>query len=409
MSIRMGIAVAAGLLAVVGWRATPAPRCSRRRRRRSRRSHGRAAPRPSDLHHAERREGANYNVTARGPAVPTGKRSQGPGHHRQGEHLRRRGARQRQVGRREGQVPEKLTFPRSRRTRRRSRIAPQVMRAASRLAGVTGCCCPSRTASAVAPTAPARRARRAFRYRLQPFESKREINPEKRGFAVAGRSQITYMNRSTESPGYHPFGRRRKRQARGAFLGHPARVDHGRDEALVPRLRHERDRGACAARCARRPQAGAPAHPLFDARERAHARQEAREVGAHRRRRDGQISPARRPGDLRRAGAHGAGLLDAPAADRRAGQFRLGRRRSAGGDALHREPPDQGRDGAARGHRRGHGRFPGELRRQRDASRSSCRRASRTCWSTAPAASRSAWRPTSRRTISAKWSMPAWR
>jgi hypothetical protein len=31
-----------------------------------------------------------------------------------------------------------------------------------------------------------------------------------------------------------------------------------------------------------------------------------------------------------------------------------------------------------------------------------CRPASRTCWSTAPAASRSAWRPTSRRTISAR-------
>ena len=60
------------------------------------------------------------------------------------------------------------------------------------------------------------------------------------------------------------------------------------------------------------------------------------QVGPHRRRRDGQVSPARRPGDLRRPGAHGAGLLDAPAADRRAGQFRLGRRRSAGGDALHR-------------------------------------------------------------------------
>ncbi len=31
-----------------------------------------------------------------------------------------------------------------------------------------------------------------------------------------------------------------------------------------------------------------------------------------------------------------------------------------------------------------------------------CRPSSRTCWSTAPAASRSAWRPTSRRTISAR-------
>ena len=45
----------------------------------------------------------------------------------------------------------------------------------------------------------------------------------------------------------------------------------------------------------------------------------------------------------------------------------------------------------------------------RNASRPSCRRASPTCWSTARAASPSAWPPTSRRTISARWSTPAWR
>ena len=67
-----------------------------------------------------------------------------------------------------------------------------------------------------------------------------------------------------------------------------------------------------------------------------HAGQALYEVGPHRRRRDGQIPSARRPGDLRRAGAHGAAFLHAPAADRRAGQFRLGRRRSSGGDALYR-------------------------------------------------------------------------
>ena len=44
-----------------------------------------------------------------------------------------------------------------------------------------------------------------------------------------------------------------------------------------------------------------------------------------------------------------------------------------------------------------------------DWSRSSCRRASPTCWSTAPAASPSAWRPTSRRTISARRSTACWR
>ena len=46
--------------------------------------------------------------------------------------------------------------------------------------------------------------------------------------------------------------------------------------------------------------------------------------------------------------------------------------------------------------------FRPELRRHARPSRWCCRRASRTCWSTAPPASRSAWRPTSRRTTSAR-------
>ena len=136
--------------------------------------------------------------------------------------------------------------------------------------------------------------------------------------------------------------------------------------------------------------------------QRPHARQDIRQIGARGRRRDGQIPSARRQRDLRRAGAHGAGFLHAPAADRRAGQFRLGRRRSAGGDALHRVPARQARDGAARRHRQGHRRLPGRTTTATSTSRWSCRRASRTCWSTAPAASPSAWRPTSRRTISAR-------
>ena len=60
------------------------------------------------------------------------------------------------------------------------------------------------------------------------------------------------------------------------------------------------------------------------------------EVRHHRRRRDGQVPPARRPGDLRHARAHGAAVLAALPARRRPGQLRLDRRRSAGGDALHR-------------------------------------------------------------------------
>ncbi len=105
---------------------------------------------------------------------------------------------------------------------------------------------------------------------------------------------------------------------------------------------------------------------------------------------------------LRRPGAHGPGLLDALHAHRRPGQLRLGRRRSAGGLALHRVPDGEDRRRAAGRHRQGDRRLPAELRRQGDASRRSCRRASRTCWSTAPPASRSAWRPTSRRTTCAR-------
>ena len=53
--------------------------------------------------------------------------------------------------------------------------------------------------------------------------------------------------------------------------------------------------------------------------------------------------------------------------------------------------------------------FTAELRQFRKPSRRSCRPNSRTFWSTAPAASPSAWRPTFPRTISAKSSTPAWR
>jgi DNA gyrase subunit A len=100
---------------------------------------------------------------------------------------------------------------------------------------------------------------------------------------------------------------------------------------------------ARAAGRARRPEAGAPPHPLFDARAGGYDwnkpyRKSARVVGDVM----GKYHPH---GDARSTtpGAHGAGLLDAPAADRRAGQFRLGRRRSAGGHALHRSAPGQGR------------------------------------------------------------------
>ena len=74
------------------------------------------------------------------------------------------------------------------------------------------------------------------------------------------------------------------------------------------------------------------------------------------------------------------------------------RRRRPRRDAVHRVPSDRGRDGDGREHRRGHRRLRPELRRPGDRSRRSCPRRSRTCWSTAPRASRSAWPRTWRRT-----------
>ncbi len=62
----------------------------------------------------------------------------------------------------------------------------------------------------------------------------------------------------------------------------------------------------------------------------------------------GQLSPARRPVGLRRAGAHGAGLHAALSADRRPGQLRLARRRWRRGDALHRGAPVHDHQPAAR-------------------------------------------------------------
>ncbi len=103
----------------------------------------------------------------------------------------------------------------------------------------------------------------------------------------------------------------------------------------------------------------------------------------------GKYHPHGDPRDLRRAGAHGADFSMRLHAGRRAGQLRLGRRRSG------RRPcatPSAGLaqagEGAARRHRQGHGRVPAQLRRQRERARGAAGALSRTCWSTALAASR---------------------
>ena len=88
--------------------------------------------------------------------------------------------------------------------------------------------------------------------------------------------------------------------------------------------------------------------------------QEVRDRG---RRRARQVPPARRRLGLRRAGAHGAGVLPALSAGRRAGELRLGRRRPRGGLPLHRGAAHPRRDGDAGGHRQEHRRLPAQLRR----------------------------------------------
>ena len=149
---------------------------------------------------------------------------------------------------------------------------------------------------------------------------------------------------------------RAARQDRGA------RAREG-DALLVSRLRDERDRRARAARRPRRAQAGAPARALRDARPRPAAEPGVPEVRVHRRRGDGQVPPARRLGDLRDAGADGAGLRPALPAGRRPGQLRLDRRRPAGRDAVHGGAPRVAGHGDAPRHRRGHRRLRPELRR----------------------------------------------
>jgi DNA gyrase subunit A len=125
------------------------------------------------------------------------------------------------------------------------------------------------------------------------------------------------------------------------------------------------------------------------------------EVRPRRRRRDGQVPPARRLRDLRRAGPHGAAVLDAlPLVD---GQGNFGSSTATTPRPMRytecrlaarawRCSPTSTRTPST----------SGQLRRPRAGADWSCRRASRTCWSTAPAASRSAWPPTSRRTTCAR-------
>ena len=91
------------------------------------------------------------------------------------------------------------------------------------------------------------------------------------------------------------------------------------------------------------------------------------------------------------------------AAGRRQRQLRLSGQRPGGGHALHRvQAGAAGHGDAARTSTR-RPSTSGPTTTAAPRSPSSCRHASRTCWSTARPASRSAWPPTSRRTTCARW------
>ena len=142
----------------------------------------------------------------------------------------------------------------------------------------------------------------------------------------------------------------------------------GGDAQRLPRVLLQRHLLAGAARRPRRPEAGAAPDPVRDERAGPAPGPPAREVQPGRRRGHGQVPPARRPGDLRRPGADGAAVHDAPAARRRPRQLRLARRRP-GRLALHRGPDGAGRAAHGRRPRRGHRRLRPQLRRLADPAR----------------------------------------
>ena len=158
---------------------------------------------------------------------------------------------------------------------------------------------------------------------------------------------------------------RARRHPAHARTQHRTDRDPGGDGTLVPGLRDVGHHRARPARRPRRPEARPPADPVRDVRRRAAARPQAPEERRRRRRRHGQVPPARRHRDLRRAGAHGTGLLPAVPAHRRPRELRHPRpQRPAGGNALHRVAAGATGDAVAGRDRRGHRRLHTDLRRQ---------------------------------------------
>ena len=127
----------------------------------------------------------------------------------------------------------------------------------------------------------------------------------------------------------HIYGRSDRRPRHADRRGHRAARPGAR--RALPDLCALHDHAPGAAGRARRAEAGAPPHPLRHARPAARPERRLPQVRQDRRRGDGQLPPARRPGDLRRAGAARAGLQRPLPAGRRPGQLRQHRRRQPGG------------------------------------------------------------------------------
>ena len=135
------------------------------------------------------------------------------------------------------------------------------------------------------------------------------------------------------------------------------------DAQLLPRLCDERHHLARPAGRARRSEAVAAPHPGGDARPQPGTRAAVPEVRQDRRRHLGELPPARRVGDLPDPGPVGPDLQHALPAGGRPGQLRLGGRRPAGRDAVHRVADDPSRRRDAGRHRQGHRRLEQQLRR----------------------------------------------
>ncbi len=165
------------------------------------------------------------------------------------------------------------------------------------------------------------------------------------------------------------YGQSRSAPSAAARGPHRRALTRGARRALS-RLCALHHHGSGAARRARRAQARAPAHPLRHAHPQARSGLGVQEMRQDRRRRDGLVPSPRRPGDLRGAGAPGAGFFLALSADRGAGQLRQHRRRQRRRLPLHRSAHDRRRAPAVGGRRRGSGRLARQLfRRHQRADR----------------------------------------